>query len=92
VGEKGNTKEETDGSLLGPMTAEDVGISVPQHVLEEMEGRGRPRTQERPGTGAKDPKPLRPRERASGQITDETGEYGPVQYSDPDAPTDRNRI
>ena len=87
MGEKGNTKEETDGSMFG--TAEDHGFSVPQHVMDAQE---RPRTQERPGTGAKDPKPLRPRERASGQITDDTGEYGPVQYSDPDVPNDRNRI
>lgn len=46
----------------------------------------RPRTQERPGTGAKDPKPEKPqpeREGASGQITDKTGEYGPVRHSDP---------
>ena len=46
----------------------------------------RPRTQERPGTGAKEPKPEKPPkegERASGQITDKTGEYGPVRHSDP---------
>ena len=87
MGEKGNAKDESDGSMFG--TAEDHGFSVPQHVMDGSQER--PRTQERPGTGAKDPKPLRPGERASGQITDEKGDYGPVQHSDPDVPTDRNR-
>jgi hypothetical protein len=82
MGEKGNTL--ASESLPPRPGASRVG-GAPDH----------PRTQERPGTGAKDPKrldPQQPREPASGQITDEQGNYGPTQYSDPDTPRDRNRI
>jgi hypothetical protein len=62
-----------------PNTQEKAGTGMPETRSD------RPRTRERPGTGAKDPQRLEPErpQRPTGQITDETGEYGPERTWDP---------